>query len=127
MKDPVSAEVPGIVTAIEAADLNADGSPEIYIFTASDGRMALVAYSTNNKKSLTPIYLPELGSDPNHLRGYRGGDEFAVVENRLVRRFPLFPADSADPKPTGKMRQLQYRLHPGEAGWIFKLDRVVEF
>lgn len=29
-------------------------------------------------------------------------------------------------KPTGGMREIQYRLVPGEAGWILKVDRVVE-
>jgi len=25
------------------------------------------------------------------------------------------------------MRQLQYRLEPGEAGWILRVDKVVEY
>ena len=29
--------------------------------------------------------------------------------------------------PGGKMRQLQYKLVPGEAGWQLKFDRMDEF
>jgi len=27
----------------------------------------------------------------------------------------------------GRTRQLQYKLRPGEAGWMLRLDRVVEY
>jgi len=55
------------------------------------------------------------------------GDEFAVVENTFVQRFPLYAAGDTNAKPTGKMRQLQYKLRQGEAGWVLRLDRVVEY
>ena len=42
----------------------------------------------------------------------------AVVEGVLARRFSI---------GGGKMRQLQYKLHPGEASWQLKVDRVAEF
>jgi hypothetical protein len=29
--------------------------------------------------------------------------------------------------PSGGVRQLQYKLKPGEANWQLKLDRVVEY
>jgi hypothetical protein len=29
--------------------------------------------------------------------------------------------------PTGGMRQLQYKLVPGEASWLLELDKVVEY
>jgi hypothetical protein len=49
-----------------------------------------------------------------------------VVEGILGRRFPIHD-DSAPFKPTGKMRQVQYKLHTGEAGWLLKVDKMVEF
>ena len=30
-------------------------------------------------------------------------------------------------KPSGKMRQLQYKLKAGEAGWLLKLDKATEY
>jgi hypothetical protein len=50
----------------------------------------------------------------------------AVVEDVLARRFPIYDG-AVPPSPTGRMRQLQYKLKPGEAGWVLVLDRVTEF
>lgn len=127
---PITVETNGLVTGAEAGDINSDGSPEIYIYTArpdGDKRGSLIACSANKRKSLSQISLPALEDDAKNAKGYRGRDEFAVVETIVARRFPLFSEDPVDPKPTGKMRQLQYKLVAGEAGWHLKLDRVVEF
>jgi hypothetical protein len=56
-----------------------------------------------------------------------GHDEFAVVEGTLVQRFPLYREGDANARPTGKIRQLQYKLKAGEAGWVLRLDRSVEY
>lgn len=111
------------------ADLNVDSSPEIYLYVATnDGSKtgSVVAYAANHKKSPSQIYLPPLENEKDR-RGYRGGDEFAVVESILGRRFPIYPDDQSDAKPTGRTRQLQYKLTPGEAGWILRLDKSLEF
>jgi hypothetical protein len=127
---PIVRAIDGTVTGAEVADLNADGSPEIYVYVTSAGSGgygSLVAYSANRRKSLSEIYLPPIPSEAPSAKGYRGHDEFAVVENVLARRFPIYRDSDANAKATGGMRQLQYRLFPGEAGWILKLDRMVEF
>ncbi|HSQ68644.1 MAG TPA: PliI family lysozyme inhibitor of I-type lysozyme [Steroidobacteraceae bacterium] len=123
-------EVDGSVTGADVADLNVDGSPEVYVYVNSAGSGSygsLVAYAANNRKSLSEIYLPPLGQDAPELRGYMGHDEFAVVENTLVRRFPVYKAGDTNSAPSGGTRQLQYKLVPGEAGWLLKLDRTVEY
>lgn len=122
---PVMTKVSGKVIGADIADLNADGSPEIYLFSVSGDNhvIHLTAYAANNKKSLSQIYLPPLADDEKNAKGYIGYDEFAVVENVLARRFKLFE----DGKYTGKTRQLQYKLHAGEAGWVLKLDKVTEY
>jgi hypothetical protein len=56
-----------------------------------------------------------------------GHDEFAVVERTLARRFPVYRDGDTNARPTGGMRQLQYRLMPGEAGWRLTLDKVIEW
>jgi hypothetical protein len=127
---PVVRRIDGTVTGAEVADLNSDGSPEIYVYVTSAGSGSygsLVAYSANQRKSLSEIYLPPVTQDKAASRGYRGHDEFAVVESVLVQRFPLYRDTDTNAQPTGGTRQLQYQLVPGEAGWILKVDRVVEY
>jgi hypothetical protein len=123
-------ELDGTAYRAEIADLDANGWPEVYVYVSSAGSGSygsLVAYAVNNGKSLTPVYLPPLEQSPEALAGYMGHDQFAVVENRLIRRFPIYQQDDTNAQATGGTRQLQYRLEPGEAGWILQVDRVVEY
>lgn len=127
---PIVRTIAGTVTGAEVADLNVDGSPEIYIFVTSAGSGSygsLVAYSANRRKSLSEIYLPPVTQNEVAAKGYMGHDEFAVVESVLVRRFPVYRKTDTNAKPTGGMRQIQYKLVPGEAGWILRADRVIEY
>jgi hypothetical protein len=128
--DVIHDTIEGTVTAAEVADLNGDGSPELYIYVTSAGggsQGRLVGYSANRRRSLSDIYLPELTDDKVHGLGYRGHDEFRVVEGWLVRTFPVYQAGDTQSKPTGGTRQLQYRLLPGEAGWVLRLQKSLEF
>jgi hypothetical protein len=122
---PIEMDVSGIITRIEVADINVDGSPELYVYGFDGKSQTLTAWSSNKKKSLSQITPPDL--DAAQSKGYRGGDEYAVVEGILGRRFPIYPEDTAEMKPTGKTRQIQYKLHAGEAGWLLKPDKVIEF
>ena len=122
--------IDGQVTGAEAADLNGDGSPELYVYIRSAGSGSygsLVAYSANARKSLSEIYLPPITEDAAAARGYMGHDDFATVESTLVRRFPVYRDGDRNAAPTGGVRQLQYKLLPGEASWVLKVERVVEY
>jgi len=126
---PIVREADGTITGAEVADLDSNGSPELYVYVQSAGSGSygsLIAYAANNRKSLSEIYLPQLPESADELKGYMGHDEFAVVETTLVRRFPVYRAGDTNAAPSGGMRQLQYKLAPGEAGWLLKLDKVVE-
>ncbi|WP_457668367.1 PliI family lysozyme inhibitor of I-type lysozyme [Thiolapillus sp.] len=126
----IKQKIDGTVTNAEIADLNADGSPEIYIYVTSAGSGSygeLVAYSANHKKSLSEVYLPPLTDDKKNSQGYMGHDEFAIVENTLVRRFPVYNKNDTNAAPTGGTRQLQYKLVPGEATWLLKLDKSISY
>jgi len=128
--DVIKQEIDGSVTGAEVADINADGSPEIYVYVNSAGSGSygsLVAYASNNKKSLTGIYMSPLEDDKKNSVGYMGHDEFAVVESSLARRFPIYKKGDSNANPTGGMRQLQYKLVPGEATWQLKLVNSTEF
>lgn len=127
---PITVEADGTVTGAEVADLNSDGSPEIYIYitsAGSGGYGSLIAYSANKRKTLTPIYLAEISDNKKLSIGYMGHDEFAVVENVLARRFPIYREDDSNSNPSGQTRQIQYKLTAGEAGWILRVDKVVEY
>ena len=116
-----SLETDGTISAVELADLDANGFPEIYIYTHSAGSGsygAVLAYASNRNLSMTPIYLPPLTDDPHLATGYMGHDEFTVGERALLRRFPVYKQGDSNAEPTGGMRQIDYQLRPGEAGWL---------
>ena len=126
----ITQQIDGQVTGAEVADLDADGSPEIYVYVNSAGSGSygsLVAFAANRRKSLSQIHLPPVTENKQAARGYMGHDEFAVVENTFVQRFPIYGDGDVNAKPSGRTRQLQYKLRPGEAAWVLRLDRVVEF
>ena len=119
---PVDREVAGVVTGVEVADLDADQSPEVYVFirpARPDGRLALVAFSANRRKSLGEITLPAIEDSPGAADGFVGPEQMAIVESAFMRRFAV--------GRDGRTRQMQYRLVPGEAGWRLKLERTDEF
>jgi Periplasmic lysozyme inhibitor of I-type lysozyme len=127
---PIVRPIEGQITRAEVADLNADGSPEVYVYIRSAGSGSygtLVAFSANKRKSLSEIHLPPVSDDAKAARGYMGHDDFAVVEGTLVRRFPVYKDGDNNAAPSGGVRQMQYKLKPGEANWQLKLDRVVEY
>jgi hypothetical protein len=127
---PITRETDGKVVLAEVADLNVDNSPEVYVYTQSAGSGSyggLIAYAANNRKSLSEIYLPPVAENPEASKGYMGHDEFRVVENTLVQRFPVYKEGDTNAAPSGGTRQLQYKLEPGEAGWVLRVDKVVEY
>jgi hypothetical protein len=127
---PVERPLAGIVVGAEVADLDADGSPEVYVYVrtvAGDEPLSLVALGANRRKSLSDIFLPDLGLTPGAAKGYRGRDEMAVVEGILARRFPVYGEGKDADRPTGRIRQVQYKLGKGEASWALKAAKVIEF
>jgi len=128
--EPVTLEIDGSVSGAEVADLNVDGFPEVYVWANSAGSGSygsLVAYAVNQGKTMSQVYLPPVAEDQKLNKGYMGHDEFAVVENTFVQRFPIYKMGDSNSEPTGKTRQLQYKLGKGEAGWKLVLDRAAEF
>ena len=126
----IEKEIDGTVVDCEVDDLNVDGSPELYVYVSSAGSGSygsLVAYSVNKGKSITEIYIPPLTDDAEASAGYRGHDEFRVVESVLVRRFPLYREGDTNAQPSGGIRQIQYRLKAGEAGWVLRVDQVIQY
>ena len=126
----IDTEADGKITNVEVADLNVDGYPEIYIYVNSAGSGSygsLIGYASNRNLSLSEIYLPPIEEGSDEAKGYMGHDEFSVVENTFVRRFPIYRDGDPNSAPSGGTRQVQYKLTAGEAGWVLRKDRVVEY
>ena len=127
---PETLEIDGRVVDAEIEDLNSDGSPEVLVYTQSDGSGSygnVYGYSVNNKKSMSQIYFPPIAKNKDISNGYMGHDEFAIVETSLVRRFPIYKENDTNANPSGGMRQIQYKLHDGEAMRKFVVNKVTEF
>ena len=126
----ITTEIDGIVTGAEIDDLNGDGFPEIYIYVNSAGSGSygsLVAYSSNQNKSISPIYLPPLENDKLNAKGYMGHDQFAILNGELTRSFPVYKENDSNARPTGGTRQLSYKLVPGEATWTLQITNSTTF
>ena len=126
----INLEIDGKVTNAEIEDLNADGYPELLIYTTSAGSGSygnVIGYSVNAGKSMSQIYFPSITDNPEAKKGYMGHDEFTIVETSLVRRFPIYKDDDSNSKPTGGIRQIQYKLKEGEASRQFVVDKIVEY
>lgn len=118
----VSFELKGRVTAAEIDDLNMDGFPDVVIYIVDKtNRPSVLSLSSKNNESFQPIYFPDITNDMTLSKGYRGMDEFKLVEGILFRKFPIFEADTTNKIPTNKVRQIMYRVVDGERGaLIFK-------
>jgi len=123
-------EIYGTISGVEIGDLNNDNYPEVLVYFTSVGSGSygsIIAYSVNNGKSMSQIYLPDLSGNKQISKGYMGHDEFAIVENTFVQRFPIYNPGDSNAEPTGGTRQIQYKLVDGEASRLFEVDEVVEY
>jgi hypothetical protein len=128
VNDPITVAVESAVTRVFLADMDGDNSPELFIVLTNPGSGSygeVLAYSTNGKKSLTPIMIE--APSPKDLDGYMGHDAYEVMENTFVRRFPVYKKGDTNSSPSGGFRQFQYKLKPGEAAWQMKIDRVESY
>jgi len=122
--------IEGTVSNIEVDDINADGSPELMIYITSSGSGSYgtaIGFSGNNNKSMSEISIPSIVDNPKTNKGYMGHDDFAIVENTFVQRFPLYKEGDSNSKPTGGTRQIQYKLKNGEASKVFVIDKIIEY
>ncbi|OHX63994.1 MliC family protein [Flammeovirga pacifica] len=114
----------GTIVQTYVEDLNLDVSPELIIVGRNDNNEGVIlAYSTNNKKSISQVYFPPINDDKDLSTGYMGNDDFSVVETTLIQRFPYYE----NGKTEGKVKQIQYKLKDGEASRKFVVDRVIKF
>ncbi len=117
------------VTGAEIGDLNADGYPELLIYTQSAGSGSygkVIAFSVNNGKSMSQVNFPETSQNPELKKGYAGHDKFTIKNNKLTQEFPIYQEGDVNSKPTGKKRQITYKLKNGADSRFFEVDLVKE-
>ena len=127
INDTFKIQTDGKVTNAEIADLNADGFPELLVYTTSAGSGSygnVIGFSPNNGKSLSQVTFPNVADNPKANSGYMGHDSFAVVANNLVQKFPVYKKNDNNSKPTGGIRKIQYKLVNGEASRIFVVEKI---
>ena len=120
--------VDGEVVGSEVQDFNRDGLPELLVYVTSAGSGSygsVLSWVTTKNGTLLPINMSELGGQT--AKGYQGHDSFAVVEDTLSRRFPIYKPGDTNAKPSGGLRQVNYKLVPGEASWQWKPMSVYIF
>ena len=116
-----------MVINADLGDLNHDGQPELYLITSGMGSGAyggVFAYAVTSGGDLVPIQYRELDENSRLLQGYRGKDEFFIVGDRLVRRFPVFRDEDPECCASGGNRLIYYKLEPAGSGWELKIARV---
>jgi hypothetical protein len=128
-----SFEVKGRISKAEVDDINRDGFPDLVFYVFSNDSLPkgnVIAISSEKNETIAPIMFPDIFDDPKARLGYKGGDEFFLMEGNLVRRFPVFPVEGAPATAsTGKLvRQINYMIVPGERGGSkFKIMRIYDF
>lgn len=115
----------GTIMDAEIGDLNGDGHAEILVYTKNGPNEAghVIAISSNAGKSISQAYFVPAADNPNIRQGYSGQDNFTIIENKLSQKFPLYENGS----PTGKSRQVVYKLVDGEAMRQFEVESVNDY
>jgi len=126
-------EVKGRITRGEIDDINRDGYPDLVFYVFSNDsipRGSVVGICSEKNESASGVVFPDIFDDPKLRIGYKGNDQFFLMEGYLVRRFPVYPAEGTPPAAASGnlIRQVTYQVLPGErGGYRFKPMRSNEF
>lgn len=116
----------GRVAKAEINDLNNDGFPDLILYIYSDTNAAfgsVYAFLSEANKSIAPCALPDVMLDGKVNSGYKGHDQFSLMESYLLQKFPIYkPGDEKD-KPTGGTRAILYQLGR-DADGKYKFNKV---
>ena len=109
----------GKVASAEVDDLNNDGFPDliIYVIDKSD-RINVFSLTSKNNERMELILFPDITNDMQLSKGYRGKDDFKLVEGILFRKFPIYDLDTNIKIPTNKVRQIMYRVVAEDDGYL---------
>ncbi|HEX9508982.1 MAG TPA: hypothetical protein VF939_00770 [Puia sp.] len=103
----------GRVAKAEIDDLNNDGFPDLVLYIYSDSNAVfgtVYAFLSEANKSINPCALPDVMLDGKVNTGYKGHDQFSLMESYLLQKFPIYKAGDDKDKPTGGTRAILYQL-----------------
>lgn len=107
-------EIEGLLADAQLADLNADGYPEVYLFTISEAEgakaMQVYAFASYRNRSFGPIYIPALPESDSRMQGYQGGDKYRLGSEELIRTFSTTDGEES----------MEYELVKGETSFVLQ-------
>jgi len=118
----INLELKARVISSEIDDLNHDNLPDLIIYilepSGKTNLFCVSAKSDDGKEPMymQPIYFPDITNDAQLSKGYRGKDEYELIEGILIRKFPIYDADTTIKEPTKKIRRIMYRVVNGDNG-----------
>ncbi|MDE3143482.1 MAG: hypothetical protein KGL19_04960 [Bacteroidota bacterium] len=123
--------IKGRIKTVQIDDFNNDGFPDLIIFSTGGDEnpmehINIYAIASVENKSYAPIYFPDILDDAKLRDGYKGQDQFSLMEGTIFRTFPIFKPDDAADKPTGGKRVVQYKMVSEEGIFKFKAVRTYE-
>lgn len=100
----------GWVIDAQAADLDQNGSPEIYVYSCSYGSGAFGrVYGYQFFPTSFDVIRMEALNDAQK-NGYMGHDHFKIENQNLIRQFPVYRPGDTNAQPTGGFRTIRYTL-----------------
>jgi len=125
----ISFTLKGRVAGAQIDDLNRDGNPDLVLFIYADSNASsgtVYAFMSDGNKEIMPCLLPDVTMNPKISTGYKGHDQFSMMEGTLVQRFPVYNAGDAADKPSGGNRTVLYQVTKGEGGG-YKFNLIKSF
>ncbi len=111
----LSAPYSGSLSKSFVADLNRDGAFEVVVtYTQADTQATVIKVFSWSNDLLQPLKLAEL--DEQQKQGYRGDDEVAVIDGKLVRLFQIYEPLDGGWAATAAQRRLHYLFDDGR--WV---------
>lgn len=103
----LSAPYSGTLSKSFVADLNRDGAFEVVVtYTEAATHATVIKVYSWKDDLLQPIKLAEL--DEQQQQGYRGDDEVAVTDGKLLRLFQVYELQNGEWAATPTTRKLHY-------------------
>jgi hypothetical protein len=122
--------VRGRVSGVQVDDLNNDGVADLimFIYTDSAARHGTVwALMSDGNKAIVPCAMPDPALDGKINKGYKGGDQFSMMEGTVLQKFPIFKTGDTDSLPTGGNRVVLYNVgKSGTGGYKFTMLRFYD-
>lgn len=120
----------GRVAKAQIDDLNNDGFPDLVLYIYSDSNAAhgtVYTFLSEGNKSITPCALPDVMLNGRVNTGYKGHDQFSLMESYLQQKFPIYKAGDDKDNPTGGTRVILYQLSRNpEGGFKFNIVRTFD-